>query len=77
MEAAVTVAVIVFVIVAGMFLIHRINVQHGAGTEGFRYRGALPGGGRRNRKGPRATASKGPPADAPHRERREGSKGAP
>jgi hypothetical protein len=54
-ETAVTVAVITFVIIAGMFLIHRLNVQHDERIGAFRYSDALPGIGRRNRKGPRAT----------------------
>jgi hypothetical protein len=73
-ETAVTVAVIIFVIVAGMFLIHRLNVQHGERIGAFRYSDALPGIGRRTRKNPRATAPKGPPADATRREHREGSR---
>ena len=70
MEVAVTVAVII----VGMFLIHRLNAQHDEKVGAFRYSDALPGIGRRNRKSPRATAPKGPPADATRREHREGSR---
>jgi hypothetical protein len=74
-ETAVTVAVITFVIIAGMFLIHRLNVQHDERIGAFRYSDALPGIGRRKRKSPRATAPKGgPPADAARCEHREGSR---
>ncbi|MFF5018638.1 hypothetical protein [Streptomyces sp. NPDC001165] len=74
METVVTVAVIIFVIVAGMFLIHRLNVQHDERIGAFRYSDALPGIGRRPRKSPRATVPKSPPADATRHERREGSR---
>ncbi|MER6353736.1 hypothetical protein [Streptomyces sp. NPDC001634] len=74
METAVTVAVIIFAIIAGMFLIHRLNAQHDGGIGAFRYSDALPGIGRRPRKSPRATVPKGPPADATRREHREGSR---
>ena len=74
MEAAVTVAVIIFVIIVGMFLIHRLNAQHDERIGAFRYSDALPGIGRRNRRSPRATGPKGPPADATRREHREGSR---
>lgn len=74
METAVTIAVIIFVIIAGMFLIHRLNAQHDERIGAFRYSDALPGIGRRTRKSPRATAPKSPPADATRRERREGSR---
>lgn len=73
METAVTVAVIIFVIIAGMFLIHRLNAQHDERIAAFRYSNALPGIGRRNRKRPRATARKGFPGEATRREDREGS----
>ncbi|MBZ9643193.1 hypothetical protein [Streptomyces sp. PSKA30] len=74
METAVTVAVIVFVIIAGMFLIHRLNAQHDERIGAFHYSDALPGIGRRTRKSPHATVPKGPPADATRREHREGSR---
>lgn len=74
METAVTVAVIIFVIIVGMFLIHRLNAQHDERIGAFRYSDALPGIGRRIRKGLRATAPKGPPADATRREHRDGSR---
>ncbi|MGW0766256.1 hypothetical protein [Streptomyces sp. NPDC002676] len=74
METAVTVAVIIFVIIAGMFLIHRLNAQHDERIGAFRYSDALPGIGRRTRKSPRATVPKGPPADTTRREHREGSR---
>ncbi|MEF9905364.1 hypothetical protein [Streptomyces sp. P9-A2] len=74
METVVTVAVFVFVIIAGMFLIHRLNAQHDERIKVFRYSDALPGIGRRTRKNPRATAPEGPPADAARREHREGSR---
>lgn len=73
-ETAVTVAVIAFVIVVGVFLVHRLNAQHDERIGTFRYSDALPGIGRRNRKGPRATAPKRPPADATRREHRDGSR---
>ncbi|MFF7753321.1 hypothetical protein ACFZCP_29735 [Streptomyces sp. NPDC007971] len=62
METVVTVAVIIFVIIAGMFLIHRLNAQHDERIGAFRYSDALPGIGRRTRKSPRAAVPKGPPA---------------
>ena len=74
METAVTVAVIILVIAAGMFLIHRLNVQHDERIGAFRYSDALPGIGRRPRKSRRATVPKSPPADATRREHREGSR---
>jgi len=70
----VEVAVTVAVIIVGMVLIHRLNAQHDEKVGAFRYSDALPGIGRRNRKSPRATAPKGPPADATRREHREGSR---
>ncbi|MGN9759155.1 hypothetical protein [Streptomyces sp. SD31] len=74
METAVTVAVIIFVIIAGMFLIHRLNAQHDERIGAFRYSDALPGIGRRTRKSSRAPAPKVPPADATRREHGEGSR---
>ncbi|WP_149826433.1 hypothetical protein [Streptomyces tailanensis] len=74
METAVTVAVIIFAIIAGAFLIHRLNAQHDERIGAFRYSDALPGIGRRTRKGSRATAPKGPPTDAARREHRDGSR---
>ncbi|MDO0926556.1 hypothetical protein QQY24_14440 [Streptomyces sp. TG1A-8] len=74
METAVTVAVILFVIVAGMFLIHRLNVQHAERIGAFRYSDALPGIRQRTRKGPGATVSNGPPADTTRREHRQGGR---
>jgi hypothetical protein len=53
-ETAVTAAVILFLIIAGMFVIHRLNMQHDKRIGAFRYSDALPGVGRRTRKGPRA-----------------------
>ncbi|MFH9733945.1 hypothetical protein [Streptomyces sp. NPDC017260] len=73
METAVTIAAIIFLIIAGMVLIHRLNAQHAERIEAFRHSDALPGIGRRNRKSPRVTAPKGPPAEATRREHREGS----
>jgi hypothetical protein len=73
-ETAVTVAVIIFVIIAGMFLIHRLNAQHDERIAAFRYSDVLPGIGRRNRKSPHATSPKSPPADAARREHQEGSR---
>ncbi|MGY3202310.1 hypothetical protein [Streptomyces sp. TE5632] len=72
METAVTIAVIIFVIIAGTFLIHRLNAQHDERIGAFRYSDALPGIGRRTRRSPRATAPNGFPADATRREHREG-----
>ncbi|MDQ0992113.1 hypothetical protein [Streptomyces sp. V3I7] len=74
METAVTVAVIIFMIIAGMFLIHRLNAQHDDRIGAFRYSDALPGIGRRIRKSPRAAVPKDPPADATCREHRERSR---
>lgn len=74
METAVTVAVIIFVIIAGTFLIHRLNAQHDERIGTFRYSDALPGIDRRPCKSPRVTVPKGPPADATRRELREGSR---
>jgi hypothetical protein len=73
MEAAVTVAAIIFVITVGMVLIHRLNAQHADRIRAFRYSDALPGIGRRNRRSPPAPAPEAPPADAPRREEREGN----
>ncbi|MFC5953114.1 hypothetical protein ACFP51_00995 [Streptomyces pratens] len=74
METTVTVAAFIFVIIAGMFLIHRLNAQHDERIRAFHYSDALPEIGRRTRKSPRATSPKGPPADATRREHREGSR---
>ncbi|MEU0054214.1 hypothetical protein ABZ299_06020 [Streptomyces sp. NPDC006184] len=74
METAVTVAVIILSIIAGMFLIHRLNMQHDERIGAFRYSDALPGIRRRTRKSPRATVPNGPPADTTRREHREGSR---
>jgi NADH:ubiquinone oxidoreductase subunit 3 (subunit A) len=71
-EAAVTVAVIILVIIVGMFLIHRLNAQHAERIRAYRYSSALPGIGRRNRRSPPAPAPKAAPADATRREDREG-----
>jgi hypothetical protein len=73
-ETSVTVAVIIFVIIAGMFLIHRLNAQHDERIGAFRYSDALPGIGRRSRKSPPVTVPKGPPADATVSIEREGSR---
>jgi hypothetical protein len=73
-ETAVTVALIIFLIIAGMFLIHRLNAQHDERIAAFRYSDALPGIGRRNRKRPHATAPEDPPSDATRREHREGNR---
>ncbi|MFI6486760.1 hypothetical protein [Streptomyces sp. NPDC050564] len=64
---------IIFVIIAGMFLIHRLNAQHDESIGAFRYSDALPGIGRRIRKSPHATAPKGP-AVATLREHQEGGR---
>ena len=74
METGVTVAVIIFVIIAGMFLIHRLNTQHDERIGAFRYSDALPGIRRRTRKSPRATVPNGPPADTTRREHQEGGR---
>ncbi|MFG2576743.1 hypothetical protein [Streptomyces sp. NPDC048481] len=74
METAFTVVVIILVIIAGMILIHRLNAQHDERIGAFRYSDALPGIGRRTRKGPGAAVPKGPPTDATHSEHREGSR---
>ncbi|MBT2423903.1 hypothetical protein J7F01_30885 [Streptomyces sp. ISL-22] len=74
MGTVVTVAVIIAVIILGMFVIHRLNAQHAERIGAFRYSDALPGIGRRLRKSPRASAPEGSPADATRREHREGSR---
>jgi hypothetical protein len=51
METVVAVAVIVVAIFAGAFLIHRLNLQHVERITAFHYSHALPGVGRRHRKG--------------------------
>ncbi|WP_175408554.1 hypothetical protein [Streptomyces sp. TRM64462] len=71
METVVTVAVVIAVIAAGMFVIHRLNEQHAERIGAFRYSDALPGVGRRLQKGARATAPEGSPADTTRREHRE------
>ncbi|MFH9677032.1 hypothetical protein ACH4L5_32795 [Streptomyces sp. NPDC017405] len=71
METVVTVAVILFVAIAGMFLIHRLNAQHDERIGAFRYSDALPGIRQRTRKSPRATVPNGPPADTTRREHRQ------
>ncbi|MFJ4200152.1 hypothetical protein ACIP2Y_11045 [Streptomyces sviceus] len=50
METVVTVVVIIFVIIVGMMLIHRLNAQHDERIGAFRYSDALPGIGRRTRR---------------------------
>jgi uncharacterized protein Veg len=50
-ETVITVAVIITVVIAGMFLIHRLNTQHDERNTAFHYSDVLPGVGRRNRKG--------------------------
>ncbi|MFG2638665.1 hypothetical protein ACGFX8_33660 [Streptomyces sp. NPDC048362] len=60
METVVTVAVIIFVIIAGILLIHRLNAQHDERIGAFRYSDAVPGIGRRTRRSPRAAVPKGP-----------------
>jgi hypothetical protein len=49
MEIVVAVAAIVAAIIAGVFLIHRLNLQHGERITAFHYSDALPGIGRRHR----------------------------
>ncbi|MDF3140101.1 MULTISPECIES: hypothetical protein [unclassified Streptomyces] len=61
METVVTAAVIIVAIVAGMFLIHRLNAQHDERIGAFPYSDALPGIRRRNRKRPGTAASDEPP----------------
>ncbi|WP_405553945.1 hypothetical protein [Streptomyces sp. NBC_01171] len=74
MQTTVTIAVILAVIIAGMFLIHRLNVQHAERIGAFRYSDALPGIGRRTRKSRRATVSNSPPAGTTRREQRQGNR---
>ncbi|WP_030816402.1 hypothetical protein [Streptomyces sp. NRRL F-2799] len=74
METVVTVVVITLVIITGMILIHRLNVQHAERIGAFHYSDALPGIGRRTRKSPRAAVPKGPPADTPRGEHGERSR---
>lgn len=59
------IAVLIVVISAGMFVIHRLNAQHAERIGGFHYSDALPGIGRRNRKSPGRPPRVGPLA-APH-----------
>lgn len=72
METVVTVAAIVFAIIAGMVLIHRLNAQHAERIGAFRYGDALPGIGRRRRNRPRKADSGPPAADPARREDRQG-----
>lgn len=71
------IAVLIVVISAGMFVIHRLNAQHAERIGGFHYSDALPGIGRRNRKSPGAAASSGPPGGATLREDQEGTMKSP
>jgi hypothetical protein len=50
-ETVITVAVIITIVIAGMFLIHRLNTQHDERITAFHYSDVPPGVGRRNRKG--------------------------
>ncbi|WP_405725482.1 hypothetical protein OG607_21010 [Streptomyces sp. NBC_01537] len=50
METVVAVAVIVVAIIAGVVLIHRLNLQHGERITAFHYSDVLPGVGRRHRR---------------------------
>ncbi|MEU4110319.1 hypothetical protein ACGFYT_18385 [Streptomyces sp. NPDC048208] len=47
-------AVLLILIVIGVFLIHNLNAQHDARIADFRYSDALPGIGRRRRRHGRA-----------------------
>ena len=71
------VAVLIVVIIAGMFLIRRLNAQRAEKIGAFHYSDALPGVGRRNRKSPGAAASGGPTGDGTLREDREGTMTSP
>ena len=51
METVVAVAVIVVAITVGVFMIHRLNLQHGERITAFHYSDALPGVVRRRRRG--------------------------
>ncbi|MEU2712986.1 hypothetical protein [Streptomyces sp. NPDC007205] len=74
METVVAVAVLIVAIIAGVFLIHRLNTQHAERIGAFHYSDALPGIGRRHRKRPGAAASGGPPGDGTPGEDREGDR---
>jgi hypothetical protein len=51
MDTVVAVAVIVAAIIAGVILIHRLNLQHVERITAFHFSDALPGVGRRHRRG--------------------------
>lgn len=66
METVITVSVIIGMIMLGMLLIHLLNGQHSERIAAFHYSDALPGVGRRSRKGRR-------PASPPDRRSPPGS----
>jgi hypothetical protein len=75
-DTVITVTAIVAMIIVGMFLIHLLNAQHAERITAFHYSDALPGIGRRSRKGRRPS---GPAAASPvvttrpeHRDRGRG-----
>jgi hypothetical protein len=72
MGTIITVALIIAMIGVGMFLIHRLNAQHGARIAAFHYSDALPGTGRSRGRNRRSAE----PAGAPTVDAREQGTGA-
>lgn len=75
MEIAVTVSVIIAMLLIGVLLIHLLNGQHDERIAAFHYADALPGIGRRSRKGRRTAEHAGSPVatTTSHREQRDGA----
>ncbi|MEU2158807.1 hypothetical protein ABZ532_27990 [Streptomyces sp. NPDC019396] len=71
MEIAITVSVIIVMIGIGVLLIHLLNGQHDERIAAFRYGDAMPGIGRRSRKGRRPAEHAGSPGATPRRKRPE------
>ncbi|MFC9916657.1 hypothetical protein [Streptomyces sp. NPDC127197] len=67
MEIAITVSVIII----GVLLIHLLNGQHDERIAAFHYGDAMPGIGRRSRKGRWPAEHAGSPAATPRRKRPE------
>ncbi|MDQ0991997.1 hypothetical protein [Streptomyces sp. V3I7] len=66
----IAVAVLLVVIVVGVVLIHRLNVQHSERIAAFHYSNVLPGIGRRIRRRRRSAADG--TVEAPHHDRDRG-----
>ncbi|MFF4350187.1 hypothetical protein [Streptomyces sp. NPDC001530] len=76
METAITVSVIVAVIMIGVLLIHLLNGQHDERIAAFHYGDAMPGIGRRSRKGRRPARLAGSPVvPSTQREHAKGGQG--